>query len=55
MGEGAPPVAIPQGPDAGYVGAQLIVDLDVAAGVDGNACLIETEIVRVRPPADRKQ
>src|SRR5262249_38138705 len=55
VGEGAPPVAIPQRPDGGDIGAQVIGDLDVAAGVGSDACLVEAEIVRVRPTADREQ
>ena len=46
--EGAPAVAVAQRPDAGDAGAQLIVDLDEAALVDGDAGLVEAEVVGVR-------
>src|SRR6516164_287691 len=37
------------------VGAQLIVHLDIAVRISGNAGLVEAEVVRVRPPADSDQ
>src|SRR5208282_4109943 len=40
-------VAVPQCPDARRVGLQLIVDDDVAAGVDGNPSPVETQVARV--------
>jgi len=48
-------VAVTERPDARNVGAQLIVDLDVAAFVDGNAGFLQPEFVRVGATADRQQ
>src|SRR5262249_45359487 len=53
--ERAPAIAISHRPDARDVGAQLIVDLDIAALVGGDASLIEAEIIRIRSSADRDQ
>ena len=48
-------VAISHRPDAGNVGAKLIVDLDVAAGIHGDAGLLESQIVGIGAPPDREQ
>ncbi len=57
VGEGAAAVAVAERPDARHVGAQLVVDGDVAARVGRDAGLVEPEIVGVRaaarPPAAR--
>ena len=47
VGEGAAAVAVADGPDAGDVGAELVVDGDEAAVVVGDAGLFEAEIVGV--------
>src|SRR6516225_7337929 len=53
--ERAAAIAVAQRPDARDVGAQLIVYLDIAVRISGNAGLVEAEVVRVRPPADSDQ
>ena len=55
MGEGAAPVAVAQRPDASHVGAQLVIDLDVAAGISPDPGAVESQIVRVGPPSDRQE
>ena len=55
MRERAASVAVAEREDARHIGAQLIVDRDVAARVGRNAGLVEAEIVGVRPPPDREQ
>ena len=55
VGEGAFAVAVAERPHPRHVGAQLIVDDDVAALVPGDAGLVEPEIVGVRATADREQ
>jgi hypothetical protein len=52
MCEGAAAVAVAQGPNAGHVGLQLIVNHDVAAVVGGNAGLVQPEVVRVGSTSD---
>ena len=47
VGEGAFAVAVAQGPDAGDVGAELVVDGDVAALVGDDAGFVEAEVVGV--------
>src|SRR6266478_1642691 len=53
--EGATTVAIPERPDPRHVGAQLIVDLDITALVNGDAGLVQAKIVGVRAPANTQQ
>src|SRR5918993_3529330 len=55
MSEGALPVAIAQGVDAAHVGAQLIIHLDIAALIHGDACVFQPQVVRVRNAANREQ
>ena len=55
MGEGAFAVAIAQRPDAGDVGAQLVVDFDVAVAVGCDAGVFETEIGGVGAAADGEE
>jgi len=47
VGEGAAAVAIAKGVDAFYVGAELVVDCDVAFVVGGDAGFVETEVLGV--------
>src|SRR5271169_5228511 len=47
MRKGAAAVAVTQGPDAGYVGLQLVVNGDVAALVSHNPGPVEAQVVRV--------
>jgi hypothetical protein len=54
MRKSAPPVAIAQRPDAGDVGLQLIVNLDVAALAGGNSRAVETQVARVRNASRRE-
>src|SRR5262245_66039319 len=55
MGEGATAVAVAERPHARYAGAELVVDLDVAAGILLDSGPVEPEIVGVRPPAGGDQ
>ncbi len=55
MREGAAAVAIAKRPDARDTGAQLFVDLDIAASVGLDACLVEPKIVGVGHAPDRQQ
>src|SRR5262249_57725434 len=55
MGEGAAAVAIAERPGSRNIGAQLIVNLDVAAGVDGDAGLVQAEVVGIGTAADGEQ
>ena len=55
VGEGAPAVAVAQREDARDVGAQLAVDLDVAALVGLDPGRIEAEVVGVGAPPGRDQ
>ena len=48
-------VAVAQRPDPRNVGAQLIINGDVAMRVDRDTGLVEPEIVGVRPTPDRDQ
>ena len=50
MGEGAPPVAVAQRPDARHSCAKLVVDFDVAALVQFHPGTVEPEIVGVGSP-----
>ncbi len=47
VGEGAFAVAVTHGPDAGDAGAELVVDVDVAAFVGGDAGFVEAEVAGV--------
>ena len=47
VGEGAVAVAVADGPDAGDVGAELVVDGDVAVVVGDDAGFVEAEVVGV--------
>ena len=53
MRKGAPAVAVTQGPDAGHVCLQLIVNDDVAALVGRNPGPVETQVVRVGSTSHR--
>ena len=55
VGEGAASVAVAEGPDAGDVGAELVVDGDVAALVVGDAGFFEAEVVGVGAAADGEE
>jgi hypothetical protein len=46
--ESSSPVAIAQGVDARHIGAELIIHLDVTALIHGDACVLQTEVIRVR-------
>ena len=47
MRERASPIAIAQGPDAGDVGAQLLIDADIPARISLNAGLVQAEIIGI--------
>src|ERR1700684_782084 len=47
MRKGAAAVAVPQRPDAGHVGLQLIVNDDVAAVVSRNPSLVQSQVAGV--------
>jgi hypothetical protein len=53
--EGAAAVAVPQSPDAGHVGLELIVDDDVAALVGRGAGPFETQVVLGTRPTARSR
>jgi hypothetical protein len=53
--KGASGVTVPERPDAGHAGTQLVVDLDIAELVARHACLFQTQIFGVRAPADGHQ
>src|SRR5438094_6060347 len=55
MGERAAPVDVAERPDARNVGAQLLVDTNMAARIGRNAGLIPPEVARIRHPTDGKQ
>ena len=55
VGEGAFAVAVAKRPDPRHVGAQLIIDLNVASFVDCNAGLAQPEIIRIRPTPNRQE
>ena len=55
VGECAPPVDVAQGPDALRAGPQLVVDRDVAPGVELHPRRREVEVLHVRPAPDRQQ
>src|ERR1700759_1076587 len=48
-------VAVTEGPDAGHIGLQLIVNNNVTAPVSLNPGKVETQIARVRNAADRQK
>ena len=50
--ESSPAVAFAQRIDAGHIGAELIVDLNITALIDRDAGLFQTEIIRVGRAAD---
>src|SRR4029453_5777614 len=52
MSEGSSSVAIPQRINAGHIGAELIINLDVTALIDFNPGMFQTEIVGVRHTTD---
>jgi hypothetical protein len=55
MRKGAAAVAVSQGPDAGHVCLQLIIDNDIAVLVGRNPGAVETEVVGVRSTAYRQK
>src|SRR4029077_4266553 len=55
MRKGAAAVAVTQGPDAGHVRVQLIVNDDVAAFVGRNPGAVETQVVRVGRTSHREK
>ena len=55
MRKGAAAVAVTQGPDAGHVRLQLIVNDDVAALVGRNPGPVETQVVRVGSTSHREK
>src|SRR5437870_5996811 len=52
MSEGSSSVAITQRINAGHIGAKLIINLNVAALIDFNPGLFQTEVVGVRHATD---
>ena len=48
-------IAVSHRPDARHVGAQLIVHLNIAVRINGDAGLVQSKVVRIRPPTDRHQ
>src|SRR4029434_636818 len=55
MGEGRAAFNIAKHPDSGDIGLELAVVLDVSVLVGGNACLVETEVVRIGHLTDRHE
>ncbi len=55
VGEGAAPIAIADGEDAGSRGAELIIDGDVAALVGSNAGGGKVQVIGVGYAADSQQ
>ena len=55
MGEGAAPVAVAERPNVRRRWSSAIVDDDIAARVDLDACDLEAEVVGVRAAPDREQ
>src|SRR5436190_24018753 len=55
VGESSPPIAIAQGIDAGHIGAELIINLDVPALIHCDPCVLQTEISCVRHAAYREK
>ena len=51
MGESAAAVAVAQRPDAGHVGPEFVIDLDVAARILPDPGAVESQIVGVGPPS----
>src|SRR6516162_3814738 len=55
MGKRTPPVTVAECPDAGDIGAELVIDNDEAMRILLHARLLETEIIRVGPAPGRDQ
>ena len=55
VGEGAAAVAFAERPDAGHVGGEAVVDLDIAALVGRDPGRLQAEIVGIGPAADGEQ
>jgi hypothetical protein len=55
VGKRSPAVAISERPDTGNIRAQLFIDHNVAAFVDGDSRALEPQIIRVRPSANGQQ
>ena len=55
VGETAFSVTVAERPDAGYIGAQLIVYSDVTALVVLDAGPFQAQVIGIGPPADRQQ
>src|SRR5437868_7986503 len=53
MCKSAAAVAVTQGPDAGNVGLQFIVNDDVAAPVSRNSSTVKTQVARIRDTSHR--
>ena len=51
MRESTSPIAIAQSVDTGHIGAELIIHLDVATLIDGDARIFQAEVIGVRHPA----
>src|SRR5262245_24769716 len=55
MSEGSSSVAIPQSIDAGHVGAELIIHLDITALIHFDPCVFQTEVIGIRHATDREK
>jgi len=55
VGEGSATVAVAEGVDAGDVGAELVVDEDVAVVVGGDVGVVEAQVLGVRGAADGEE
>src|SRR5882724_8924954 len=55
MGERTLAIAVAQCPDAGYIGAQLIIDLDEAGVIRLHASLFKAQVVGVGHPPHRHE
>src|SRR5580698_1706495 len=55
MREGAAAIAIAQSPEAGHISLQLIVNDDVAACIDLDPSVFETQVARVWNTPDRQE
>src|SRR5580658_4454865 len=55
MRKGAAAVAVPQCPDAGHVGLQLIINCYVAAVIRGNPSPVQSQVVRVGSTSYRQK
>jgi hypothetical protein len=51
MGERTTAVAIPESPNAGHIGSETIIHLNIAASIGCDSGLVQPEIVGVRPPS----